>query len=73
MVDSLERQGVVRRWVSPLLVVAGIVIGLVSVSRATDPQDGQKAQAATPTPPGEGAIRDLIKAVTDAYNRADAK
>jgi uncharacterized protein (TIGR02246 family) len=70
---SLERQSVMRRWVSPLLMFAGMVIGLVAVSRATDPQDGQKAQAATPTPPGEGEIRDLLKAVTDAYNRADAQ
>jgi hypothetical protein len=36
----LERQGVVRRSVSPLLMFAGIVMGLVAVSRATDPQDG---------------------------------
>ena len=70
---SLGRLGVVRRWVSPLLMFAGIVIGLVAVSRATDPQDSQKAQQATPTPLGEGEIRDLVKAVTDAYNRADAK
>jgi uncharacterized protein (TIGR02246 family) len=70
---SLERQGGVRRWVSPWLVFAGSVIGLVAVSRATDPQDGQQAQAATPTPPGEGEIRDLLKAVTEAYNRADAQ
>lgn len=70
---SLGRQGVVRRWVSPLLMFAGIVIGLVAVSRATDPQDSQKAQGATPTPPGEVEIRNLLKAVTDAYNQADAK
>jgi uncharacterized protein (TIGR02246 family) len=70
---SLERQGIVRRWVSPLLMFAGIVTGLVAVSRATDPQDSQKAQVATPTPPGEVEIRNLLKAVTDAYNQADAK
>lgn len=70
---SLEPQSIVRRWVSPLLMFAGIVIGLVAVSRATDPQDRQKAPVATPTPPGEGEIRDLLKAVTDAYNRADAQ
>jgi uncharacterized protein (TIGR02246 family) len=52
---------------------AGIVIGLVAVSRATDPQDGQKAQAATPTPPGEMEIRNLLSAMTKAYNQADAK
>jgi uncharacterized protein (TIGR02246 family) len=70
---SLGRQGVVRRWVSPLLMFAGIAIGLVAISRATDPQDSQKTQVATPTPPGEAEIRNLLKAVTDAYNRADAK
>jgi len=70
---SLGRQGVVRRWVSPLLMFAGIVIGLVAVSRATDPQDSQKAQVATPPPPGEVEIRNLLKSVTDAYNQADAK
>jgi uncharacterized protein (TIGR02246 family) len=52
---------------------AGIVIGLVAVSGATDPQDRQKAQVATPTPPGEVEIRNLLKAVTNAYNQADAK
>jgi len=52
---------------------AGIVIGLVAVSRATDPQDGPKAPVATPTPPGEVAIRNLLRAVTNAYNQADAK
>src|SRR5262249_61372975 len=41
--------------------------------RATDAQDGQKAQVATPTPEGEVGIRNLLKAVTDAYNRADAQ
>lgn len=70
---NLEPQGIMRRWVSPLLMFAGIVIGLVAVSRATDPQDSQKAQMATPTPPGEAEIRALLKAVTDAYNQADAK
>jgi uncharacterized protein (TIGR02246 family) len=62
-----------RRWVSPLLMFAGIAIGSVAVSRATDPQNVQEAQATTPTPPGEGEVRDLLKAVTDAYNRADAQ
>jgi uncharacterized protein (TIGR02246 family) len=70
---SLEPQSIVRRWVSPLLMFAGIVIGLVAVSRATDPQEPQKAQVATPTPRGEMEIRNLLKAVTDAYNQADAK
>jgi uncharacterized protein (TIGR02246 family) len=54
-------------------LLAGIVIGLVAVARATDPQDGQKAQVAAPTPPGEMEIRKLLKAMTDDYNRADAK
>ncbi len=69
----LERRSGVRRWVAPLLMVVSIAIGLVAVSGATDPQDGQKAQAATPTPPGEVEIRNVLKAVTDAYNQADAK
>jgi uncharacterized protein (TIGR02246 family) len=70
---NMERQTGVRRWVWPSLMFAGIVIALVAVSRATYPQDGQKAQVATPTPPGEVEIRTLLKAVTNAYNRADAK
>jgi uncharacterized protein (TIGR02246 family) len=70
---SLELQSGVRRWISPLLMFAGVVIGLVAIARATDPQDRQKGQAATSTPPGEVEIRNLLKAVTDAYNRADAK
>jgi len=70
---TLGPQSIVRRWVSPLLMFAGIVIGLVAVSRATSPQDGQKAQVATPTPPGEVEIRDLLKAVINAYNQADSK
>ena len=70
---SLERQSVVRRWVSPLLMFTGIVIGLVAVSRATDPQVRQKAQVATPTAPGEAEVRDLLKAVINAYNRTDAE
>jgi uncharacterized protein (TIGR02246 family) len=70
---SSGRQGGARRWAIPWLVVAGSAIGLVAVSRATGPQDGQEAPATTPTPPGEGEIRDLLKAVTDAYNRADAR
>src|SRR5262249_13252279 len=36
-------------------------------------QDAPKAQSATPAPPGEAEIRDLLKAVTKAYNEADAK
>jgi uncharacterized protein (TIGR02246 family) len=70
---TLERQSGLRRWVPPLLMITGIGIGFVGVSRAIDPQDGQKAQAATPTPPGEMEIRVLLKAVTNAYNQADAK
>ena len=70
---SLDRQRDVRRRVSPLLMLAALVIGLVAVARATDPQGGQKAQVAIPTPPGEVEIRNLLKAVTDAYNQADAK
>ena len=70
---NLERQSGVRRRVSPLLMFAGIVIGLVAVSRAKDPQDSQKGQVATPSAPGEVEIRNLLKAVTDTYNQADAK
>ena len=51
----------------------GIVSGLIAVSRATDPQDGQKAQTATPNPPGDAEIRNVLKAVTNAYNQADAR
>jgi uncharacterized protein (TIGR02246 family) len=51
----------------------GIVIGLVAVSRATGPQEAKKAQVPTQIQPGEVDIRNLVKAVNDAYNRADAK
>jgi uncharacterized protein (TIGR02246 family) len=70
---NLKRQSGLRRWVSTLLMFAGVVIGLVAVSRATDPQDRQKAQVLTPAAPGEAEIRILLKAVTDAYDQADAK
>jgi uncharacterized protein (TIGR02246 family) len=70
---SLRRQGGVARWVSPWLMFACIVIGLVAVSRATDPQEVQKAEVATPTSAGEVEIRNLLKAVTNAYNQADSK
>ena len=73
MATNLGRHSGVRRWVSPLPIFAGILIGLVAVSRATDPQDGQKVQAEAPPPPGEVEIRNLLKAVTNAYNQADAK
>ena len=69
----LERRSGVRRWVSPLLMFASIAIGLVAVSRATDPQDRPKAPGTTPTPRGEVEIRNLLRAVTNAYNQADAK
>ena len=71
---NMERQNGVRRWVRPsLMLFAGIVIALVAVSRAIYSQDAPKAQPATPIPPGEVEIRDLLKAVTQAYNQADAK
>jgi uncharacterized protein (TIGR02246 family) len=54
-------------------MLAGLVIGLVAVARATYSQGGQDAQVTTPTPAGEVEIRNLLKAVTDAYNRADAE
>jgi uncharacterized protein (TIGR02246 family) len=57
----------------PLLIFAGIASGLVAVSRATDPQDGQKAEAATPASPSAVEIHNLLKAMTTAYNQADAK
>src|SRR5262249_10904758 len=34
---------------------------------------GAEAQVATPTPPSDVEIRSLLKAVTNAYNQADAK
>jgi uncharacterized protein (TIGR02246 family) len=46
---------------------------LAAVSRATDPQDGRKAEVATSTAPSEVEIRNLLKAMTNAYNQADAK
>jgi uncharacterized protein (TIGR02246 family) len=70
---NLERRNGAKRWVSPLLLFAGIAFGLVAVSRATDPQDGLKAQVPDPTPTDEAGIRNLLKTVTDAYNHADAK
>ncbi|AGA25684.1 YybH family protein [Singulisphaera acidiphila] len=73
MPKRLERQSGVRRWGTPLLMFAGIVIGLVAVSRATYPQDGQKSQTASPAPPGEAEVRSLLKVLNNAYNKADVK
>jgi uncharacterized protein (TIGR02246 family) len=70
---TLKRQSGARRWVSPLLIFAGIVIGLVAVSRATDPQDGKKSDVVAPTAPSDVEIRNLLKVMTNAYNQADAK
>jgi uncharacterized protein (TIGR02246 family) len=70
---ALERPEGARRWISPLLIFAGTVSGLAAVSRATDPQDEKKAEVATSTAPSEVAIRNLLKAMTAAYNQADAK
>jgi uncharacterized protein (TIGR02246 family) len=70
---NLERQRGMRRWVSPLTILAGIVIGLAAVSRATDPQAGPQAPVATPTPLAEVEIRNLLSALTKSYNEADAK
>jgi uncharacterized protein (TIGR02246 family) len=56
-----------------MLIFAGIVIGLVAVSRATDPQDGKKADVVAPTAPSDVEIRNLLKVMTNAYNQADAK
>jgi uncharacterized protein (TIGR02246 family) len=70
---SLDRRREVRRRVSPLLMLAGLVIGLVAVARATYPQGGPNGQGATPAHPSEAEIRNLLKAVTDAYNQADSK
>ena len=71
---NMERQNGVRRWGWPsLMLFAGIVIALVAGSRAIYSQDAPKAQPATPVPPGEVEISDLLKAVTQAYNQADAK
>jgi uncharacterized protein (TIGR02246 family) len=57
----------------PLLIFAGIASGLVAVSRATDPQEAQKAGAAAPASPGDVEIHNLLKAMTTAYNQADTK
>jgi uncharacterized protein (TIGR02246 family) len=57
----------------PLLIFAGIASGLVAVSWGTAPQDGQKAGVATPTSPSDVEIHNLLKAMTTAYNQADAK
>jgi uncharacterized protein (TIGR02246 family) len=46
---------------------------LAAVSRATDPQNGKKAEVATSTAPSEVEIRNLLKAMTNAYNQADVK
>jgi uncharacterized protein (TIGR02246 family) len=46
---------------------------LVAVSRATDPQELKKAELAAPTAPSDVEIKNLLKAMTDAYNQADAK
>jgi uncharacterized protein (TIGR02246 family) len=56
-----------------LLIFAGIASGSVAVSRGTDPQDRQKAEVATPTSPSDVEIHNLLKAMTTAYNQADAK
>jgi uncharacterized protein (TIGR02246 family) len=71
---NIERQNGMRRWRWPsLMLFAGIVIASVAVSRAIYSQDAPTAQPATPIPPAEVPIRDLLKAVTKAYNQADAK
>jgi SnoaL-like domain len=70
---SVKQQRAGRRYVLPLLACTGIVIGLVAVSRATDPQDAQKAPAGARTSRGDVEIHNLLKAVTTAYNQADAK
>jgi uncharacterized protein (TIGR02246 family) len=57
----------------PLLIFAGIACGFVAASRATDQQDGQKAEAATSISPSAVEIHNLLKAMTTAYNQADAK
>jgi uncharacterized protein (TIGR02246 family) len=57
----------------PFLIFAGIASGSVAASRATDPQDGQKAEAATPASPSAVEIHNLLRAMTTAYNQADAK
>ena len=69
---TLERPRGARRWISPLLIFAGSASGLAAVSRATDPQNGKKAEVATSTAPSEVEIRNLLKAMTNASNQADA-
>jgi uncharacterized protein (TIGR02246 family) len=69
----LERPKGSRRWISSLLISAVIAVWLVAVSRATDPPEGQKAEATAPTAQSDAQIRDLLKAMTNAYNQADAK
>jgi uncharacterized protein (TIGR02246 family) len=62
-----------RRWVWPLLILAADASWLVAVSRAADPQDRPKGEASAPSSPGAVEIHSLLKAVTTAYNQADAK
>lgn len=69
---SLKRQRGVGRCVLYSFIFASIAIGLVAVSRATDPQDS-KALPAASTPQGEVAIRNLLRDLTNAYNQADAR
>jgi uncharacterized protein (TIGR02246 family) len=61
-----------RRWVWPLLILAA-ACGLVAISRAADPQDRAKNEATAPNSPGAVEIHSLLKAMTTAYNQADAK
>jgi uncharacterized protein (TIGR02246 family) len=70
---TLDRPKGSRRRVLPLLIFAGIASGLVAPSRGTNPQEGQKAEVATPTSPSDVEIHNLLKALTTAYNQADAK
>ena len=70
---TLQRPRGSRRWVLRLLIFAAVASGLVAVSRATDPQEGQKGEVATPASPSDVEIRSLLKALTIAYNQADAK
>lgn len=67
------RQSRVRRWTRPMLMLGGFAVVMIAVARATYPQEGQQNQTASPAPPGEAEIRNLITAVTNAYNQADAK
>ncbi len=62
-----------RRWVWPLLILAADASWLVAVSRAADPQDRPKGEAAAPSSPSAVEIHSLLKAVSTAYNQADAK